>query len=28
VKFSEDEMANAKTVGDLYELIEKYTKKP
>ncbi len=27
VKFSEDEMANAKTVGDLYELIEKYTKK-
>ena len=26
VKFSEDEMANAKTVGDLYELIEKYTK--
>ena len=23
VKFSEDEMANAKTVGDLYELIEK-----
>ena len=28
VKFSEDEMSNAKTVGDLYELIEKYTKKP
>ena len=28
VKFSEDEMANAKTVGDLFELIEKYTKKP
>ena len=28
VKFSEDEMANVKTVGDLYELIEKYTKKP
>ena len=28
VRFSEDEMANAKTVGDLYELIEKYTKKP
>ena len=27
VKFSEDEMANAKTVGDLYELIEKYAKK-
>ena len=27
VKLSEDEMANAKTVGDLYELIEKYTKK-
>ena len=27
VKFSEDEMANAKTVGDLYELIEKYTTK-
>ena len=27
VKFSEDELANAKTVGDLYELIEKYTKK-
>ena len=27
VKFSEDEMANAKTVGDLYELIVKYTKK-
>ena len=28
VKFSEDDMANVKTVGDLYELIEKYTKKP
>ena len=27
VKFSEDEMANVKAVGDLYELIEKYTKK-
>ena len=27
VKFSEDDMATAKTVGDLYELIEKYTKK-
>ena len=27
VKFSEDDMANVKTVGDLYELIEKYTKK-
>ena len=26
VKFSEDEMANVKTVGDLYQLIEKYTK--
>ena len=28
VKFTETETANAKTVGDLYELIEKYTKKP
>ena len=27
VKFSEEEMANVKTVGDLYQLIEKYTKK-
>ena len=27
VKFSEDEMANVKAVGDLYRLIEKYTKK-
>ena len=27
VKFSEDDTANVKTVGDLYELIEKYTKK-
>ena len=27
VKFSEDETANVKTVGDLYHLIEKYTKK-
>ena len=28
VKFSEEDMANVKTVGDLYQLIEKYTKKP
>ena len=27
VKFSEDDMANVKVVGDLYQLIEKYTKK-
>ncbi len=27
VKFSEEEMANVKTVGDLYQLIEKYTTK-
>ena len=27
VKFSEEDMANVKTVGDLYQLIEKYTKK-
>ena len=27
VKFSEEDMANVKTVGDLYKLIEKYTKK-
>ena len=27
VKFTEDETANIKTVGDLYELIERYTKK-
>ena len=27
VKFSEEETANVKTVGDLYHLIEKYTKK-
>ena len=27
VKFSEDDMANVKAVGDLYRLIEKYTKK-
>ena len=26
VKFSEDDMANVKAVGDLYRLIEKYTK--
>ena len=25
VKFSEEDMANVKTVGDLYKLIEKYT---
>ena len=28
VKFSEEDTAKVKTVGDLYELIEKYTKKP
>ncbi|MBO6024752.1 MAG: acyl carrier protein [Bacteroidales bacterium] len=27
VKFSEDDTANVKTVGDLYDMIEKYTKK-
>ena len=27
VKFSEDDMVNVKVVGDLYQLIEKYTKK-
>ena len=27
VKFSDDDTANVKTVGDLYQLIEKYTKK-
>ena len=27
VKFSEEETANVKTVGDLYAMIEKYTKK-
>ena len=27
VKFSEEDMSNVKTVGDLYKLIEKYTKK-
>ena len=27
VKFSEDETANVKTVGDLYAMIEKYLKK-
>ena len=27
VKFSEEETANIKTVGDVYALIEKYTKK-
>ena len=27
VKFTEDETANVKTVGDLYALIERYTKK-
>ena len=27
VKFTEAETANVKTVGDLFELIEKYTKK-
>ena len=26
VKFSEEDMANVKTVGDVYALIEKYTK--
>ena len=26
VKFSEEDMSNVKTVGDLYHLIEKYTK--
>jgi len=26
VKFSEEEMSNVKTVGDIYALIEKYTK--
>ena len=25
VKFSEDDTANVKTVGDLYDMIEKYT---
>ena len=28
VKFSEEDTAKVKTVGDLYELIDKYTKKP
>ena len=28
VKFTEADTANAKTVGDIYALIEKYTKKP
>ena len=27
VKFTEDDTAKVKTVGDLYELIERYTKK-
>ena len=27
MKFSEEEMANVKTVGDLYQLIEKYATK-
>ena len=27
VKFTEEDTANVKTVGDLYELIEKYRKK-
>ena len=27
VKFSEDDTANVKTVGDLYVMIEKYTKR-
>ena len=27
VKFSEDDTTNVKTVGDLYAMIEKYTKK-
>ena len=27
VKFSEEDMTNVKTVGDLYAMIEKYTKK-
>ena len=27
VKFTEDDTAQVKTVGDLYELIERYTKK-
>ena len=27
VKFSEDDTANVKTVGDLYAMIEKYTKR-
>ena len=27
IKFSEDDTANVKTVGDLYAMIEKYTKK-
>ena len=27
VKFSEEEMSNVKTVGDVYALIEKYTMK-
>ena len=26
IKFSEDDTANVKTVGDLYAMIEKYTK--
>ena len=26
VKFSEEDMSNVKTVGDIYALIEKYTK--
>ena len=26
VKFSEEDLSNVKTVGDLYHLIEKYTK--
>ena len=28
VKFSEEDMSNVKTVGDIYALIKKYTKKP
>ena len=27
IKFSEDDTANVKTVGDLYAMIEKYTKR-
>ena len=27
VKFSEDDTSNVKTVGDIYAMIEKYTKK-